>query len=108
VLQDELARADEDGGADAGPAGPASIAELARRVDSTPALAAAVRGVGLSSREYAIATLALAHAGGLAAKFVEGQPRGPLPPGVSKHNLDFVLQNRTRLTALGTHGAGAR
>jgi hypothetical protein len=73
--------------------------EIARRVDATPALAAAVKSVGLSSREYATAILALMEAS-IAHAFIKQGLAKQAPPGVSKHNLEFVRANEQQIVAL--------
>lgn len=98
VLEDEIARAEDDG--DDGRNGTGSLADFARQVEANPPLAAALRSVGLSSREYATAVFALFEAG-MTDAFIEQKLLKQAPPEVSKHNLDFVRQNRVQLTAMG-------
>ena len=99
-LEDELERgADEDDdGMDLGSG--VSLDEFARRVDGNPALAAALRSAGLSSREYATAVFALLEAGMVDGLMEQGLLKSP-PPEASVHNLQFVRQNRARLTTMG-------
>jgi hypothetical protein len=104
VLADEIARADE-GDQDDGANGAGTIAEYAARVESSPALAAAVKAVGLSPREYATAALALLHAA-TAQAFMDQKLLAKLPPEVSQRNLDFVRQHRARLEKLGVFPKG--
>lgn len=109
ALADEIARtedAEEDGRWNDDSNG-VTVTEYARRVDSTPALAAAVKSVGLSSREYAIATLALMEAS-IAHAFMKMQGAMQAPPGVSKHNLEFVRANEKQIAALGIQGQDGR
>lgn len=99
VLADEIARAeDEDQDDDFG--GAESLAEFARRVDADPRLGAAIRSVGLTSREYSTALFALLQAG-LTAGLLDQKLLQQAPPELSKHNLDFVRQHRAELEALG-------
>ncbi len=99
VLEDEISRWDDDDADDA-PNGAGTISEFTRRVEVNPALAAAIRSVGLTPREYATALLALLQAA-LTDGLIEQKLLKQAPPEVSKHNLDFVRQHRAQLTATG-------
>lgn len=100
TLADEIARAEDDDQADDDSRDGLTITEYARRIDGTPALAAAIRSVGLSSREYATAVLALLEAG-IAHAFMQQQALKQAPPGVSPHNLEFVRTHEKQIAALG-------
>jgi hypothetical protein len=101
VLADEIAGLEES--ADAGDTSedaPQTLSEMARRVDAVPALAAAVRGAGMTSREFATAQLALAQVG-LAHALLKSSPPGtPPPPGILKENLEFVRLHEKEITSL--------
>ncbi len=99
VLEDEISRWDDDD-ADDDLNGAGTISEFTRRVEVNPALAAAIRSVGLTPREYATALLALLQAT-LTDGLIEQKLLKQAPPEVSRHNLDFVRQHRAQLTATG-------
>jgi hypothetical protein len=109
VLSDEIARAEEqddddvDVGDDWNEA--MTIAGMARRIDTTPEAAAAVRAVGLSSREYATASLTLLHAS-LADAMLKQKLLKQVPPEVSKRNLEFVQAHAKEIEALGIFSEG--
>jgi hypothetical protein len=101
VLADEIQRLEEAGDANATPTdNPTTLAEMARRVDSVPALAAAVRGAGMTSREFATAQLALMQTG-IAHALLKSSPAGTPPPaGVLKENLEFFRLHEKELESL--------
>ena len=107
VLSDEIARAEEedDGDVDFDWNEAMTIAGMARRIDTTPEAAAAVRAVGLSSREYATASLALLHAS-LADAMLKQKLLKQVPPEVSKRNLEFVQAHAKEIEALGIFSEG--
>lgn len=107
VLSDEIARAEEedDGEVDVDWNEAMTIAGMARRIDTTPEAAAAVRAVGLSSREYATASLALLHAS-LADAMLKQKLLKQVPPEVSKRNLEFVQAHAKEIEALGIFSEG--
>jgi hypothetical protein len=97
VLADEIDRLEQaaDGGTAAD--NPKTLAEMAARVDAVPALAAAVRAAGLTSREFATAQLALLQTG-LAYGLLKASPAGTPPPaGVLKENLEFFRVHEKEL-----------
>ena len=101
VLADEIQRLEEGADASATPTdNPTTLAEMARRVDSVPALAAAVRGAGMTSREFATAQLALMQTG-IAHALLKSSPAGTPPPaGVLKENLEFFRLHEKELESL--------
>ena len=101
VLVDEIERLEQE--ADAGTSSadnPKSLSEMAAKVDSVPALAAAVRAAGMTSREFATAQLALLQTG-LAHALLKASPAGtPAPPGVLKENLEFFRLHEKELESI--------
>jgi len=102
ALAEEIARLEDAEGADAGADwGEAmTVAGLTRRIDATPAAAAAVRAVGLTSREYALASLALINAK-LADTMIQQKLLKQAPPEVSQRNLEFVRAHAKEIDAMG-------
>ncbi len=98
VLAEEIERLEQ--AAEADTVEPKSLSEMAATVDSKPALAAAVRAAGLTSREFATAQLALLQTG-LAHALLKASPAGTPPPaGVLKENLDFFRANEKELESI--------
>jgi hypothetical protein len=98
VLVDEIERLEQE--SDASADHPKSLSEMAARVDSVPALAAAVRAAGMTSREFATAQLALLQTG-LAHALLKASPAGtPAPPGVLKENLEFFRLHEKELESI--------
>jgi hypothetical protein len=101
VLGDEIERLEQE--ADAGSPSaenPKTLSEMAARVDAVPALAAAVRAAGLTSREFATAQLALLQTG-LAHALLKASPAGTPPPaGVLKENLEFFRVHEKELESI--------
>lgn len=103
VLADEIARADE--GTAGNGANGTTIADFAKSLESTPALAAAIKSAGLSSREYATAALALMQAA-MIQGLIDQKMLAKAPPDVSQQNVDFVRLNRAKLEAMGVFPKG--
>ena len=59
ALADEIARLEEGADSDVNLNGATTLSEMARRLDAVPAFAAAVRGAGMTTREFATAQLSL-------------------------------------------------
>ena len=98
VLAEEIERLEQ--AAEADTVEPKSLSVMAATVDSKPALAAAVRAAGLTSREFATAQLALLQTG-LAHALLKASPAGTPPPaGVLKENLDFFRANEKELESI--------
>jgi len=77
---------DEDDGDDA-----ESVEDIARKLDAQPQVRAVLARHGLTSREYATATLAALHAGMVLA--VEKAPGAKLPPDLTpeqRANIDLL------------------
>ena len=100
ALADEIARLEETDASMTTADAPETLSEMARRVDAVPALAAAVRGAGMTSREFATVQLALLQTG-LAHALLKASPAGtPPPPGVLKENLEFFRLHEKELQQL--------
>lgn len=101
VLGDEIQRLEEADDANATSTdNPKTLSEMAARIDAVPALAAAVRGAGMTSREFATAQLALMQAG-IAHALLKASPAGTPPPaGVLKENLEFLRLHEKELETL--------
>jgi hypothetical protein len=101
ALAGEIDRLQEAAESGATLEGATTLTEMARRMDAVPAFAAAVRGAGLTTREFATAQLALLQAG-IAHALLKGSPGKAPPPGVSKENLEFVRLHEPEIEALRT------
>ena len=99
ALADEIERLEEAAESGVTLEGATTLTEMARRMDAVPAFAAAVRGAGLTTREFATAQLALLQAG-IAHALLKGSPDKAPPPGVSKENLEFVRLHQQEIEAL--------
>jgi hypothetical protein len=76
-----------------------SLDELVARIDTIPAVRAAIHSAGLTAREYVVFTFSLFQ-NGLAAWAVS-QPGGQLPPGTLMANVNFYRAHEAALQALG-------
>ncbi len=100
VLGEEIERLEQEADAGTSADNPKSLSGMAAKVDSVPALAAAVRAAGLTSREFATAQLALLQTG-LAHALLKASPAGtPAPPGVLKENLEFFRLHEKELESI--------
>jgi hypothetical protein len=105
ALADEIGRLEEAAEPSVTLEGATTLAEMARRMDAIPAFATAVRGAGLTTREFATAQLALLQAG-IAHALLKGSPEKPPPPGVSKENLEFVRLHEQEIEGLRRASTG--
>jgi hypothetical protein len=99
TLADEIARLEESAASDLTLEGATTLSEMARRLDGVPAFAAAVRGAGMTTREFATAQLALLQTG-IAYALLKSSPGQQPPPGVSKDNLEFMRLHEQEIEAL--------
>ena len=99
TLADEIARLEESADSDVTLNGATTISEMARRLDAVPAFAAAVRGAGMTTREFATAQLSLLQTG-IAYALLKSSPGKQPPPGVSKENLEFMRLHEQEIEAL--------
>jgi hypothetical protein len=68
-------------------------------MDGVPGVKSALKGAGMTSREYMVLSLSLFQ-NGLAAWALE-QPGGKLPPGVKMANVTFYRTHKAELEKLG-------
>ena len=99
TLTDEIQRLEESADSGVTLEGATTLSELARRLDGVPAFAAAVRGAGMTTREFATAQLALLQTG-IAYALLKSSPGQQPPPGVSKDNLEFMRLHEQEIEAL--------
>ncbi len=99
ALADEIERLEESADSSVSLDGVTTLTEMARRLDGVPAFAAAVRGAGMTTREFATAQLALLQTG-IAHALLKSSPGKQPPPGVSKENLEFMRLHEQEIEAL--------
>lgn len=99
ALADEIARLEESADSDVTLEGATTLSEMVQRLDAVPAFAAAVRGAGMTTREFATAQLALLQTG-IAYALLKSSPGKQPPPGVSKDNLEFMRLHEQEIGAL--------
>jgi hypothetical protein len=99
VLAEEIERLEQSDDEDAALGNARTLSEMAGKIDALPALAAAVRGAGMTTREFATAELALLQAG-LAYGLQKAGRLKQLPDEVSKENVEFVRQHEREIEAL--------
>ena len=99
ALSDEIARLEESADSGVTLDGATTLSEMARRLDAVPAFAAAVRGAGMTTREFATAQLSLLQTG-IAYALLKSSPGKQPPPGVSKENLEFMRLHEQEIEAL--------
>jgi hypothetical protein len=78
---------------------PKSLNDMATRMDAVPQVKSALRGAGMTSREYLLFSLSVFH-NGMAAWALE-QPGGKLPPGAKMTNVNFYRAHEAELKKLG-------
>jgi len=105
ALADEIERLEETAESGATLEGATTLTEMARRMDSVPAFAAAVRAAGMTTREFATAQLALLQTGIAYALLKSSSGKQP-PPGVSKDNLEFMRLHEQEIEALRRASTG--
>ena len=99
VLAEEIERLEQSDDEDAALGNARTLSEMAGKIDTLPALAAAVRGAFMTTREFATAELALLQAG-LAYGLQKAGRLKQLPDEVSKENVEFVRQHEREIEAL--------
>jgi hypothetical protein len=99
ALADEIARLEESADSDVSLDGATTLSDMVQRLDAVPAFAAAVRGAGMTTREFATAQLALLQTG-IAYALLKSSPGKQPPPGVSKENLEFMRLHEQEIEAL--------
>jgi len=76
-----------------------SLNGMAARMDKVSGVKSALKGAGMTSREYLVFSLSVFE-NGMAAWALE-QPRGKLPPGVKMANVNFYRAHKAELEKLG-------
>lgn len=99
ALAEEIERLEQGDDEDASLGNARTLSEMAGKIDALPALAAAVRGAGMTTREFATAELALVQAG-LAYGLQKAGQLKQLPDEVSKENVEFLRQHEQEIKAL--------
>lgn len=78
---------------------PKSLNDMATRMDGVPQVKSALKGAGMTSREYLLFSFSVFH-NGMAAWALE-QPGGTLPPGAKMTNINFYRAHEAELKKLG-------
>ena len=76
-----------------------SLNELAAQMDGVPQVNSALKGAGMTSREYLLFSFSVFQ-NGMAAWALQ-QPGGTLPPGINMANVKFYRAQEAELTRLG-------
>lgn len=79
--------------------GAKSLNGTAARMDGVPAVKSALKGAGMTSREYLLFSFSVFQ-NGMAAWALE-QPGGKLPPGTKPANVNFYRAHKAELEKLG-------
>lgn len=77
---------------------PESLNDMAARMDKVSGVKAALKGAGMTSREYLVFSLSVFE-NGMAAWALE-QPGGKLPPGMKMANVNFYRAHKAELENL--------
>ncbi|HEX6536278.1 MAG TPA: hypothetical protein VF041_16930 [Gemmatimonadaceae bacterium] len=94
AVREELAKRENDGTPDA-----KTIADIGAQFDALPPAKRAINAAGLTSREYALATMSLFQAS-MAAALMDAKGKfqlKELPKGTPKENVDFVRAHKAEL-----------
>jgi hypothetical protein len=78
---------------------PKSLNDTAVQMDRVPQVKSALKGAGMTSREYLVFSWSVFQ-NGMAAWALD-QPGGKLPPGVKMANVDFYREHEAELKKLG-------
>ena len=78
---------------------PKSLNDMAVQMDGVPQVKSALKGAGMTSREYLLFSFSVFQ-NGMAAWALE-QPGGKLPPGVKMANVNFYRAHEAELKKLG-------
>ena len=78
---------------------PKSLNDMAVRLDGVPQVKSALKGAGMTSREYLLFSFSVFQ-NGMAAWALQ-QPGGTLPPGIKMANVTFYRAHEAELTKLG-------
>jgi hypothetical protein len=75
-----------------------SIDQMVAKLNSVPAVKAALQGAGMTPREYIVFSMSIFQTG--MATWALGQSGGKLPPGVSMANVNFYRKNEAAMSRL--------
>lgn len=78
---------------------PKSLNDMATRVDGVSQVKSALKGAGMTSREYLLFSFSVFH-NGMAAWALD-QPGGKLAPGIKMTNVNFYRAHEAELKKLG-------
>lgn len=76
-----------------------SLNDLVARLDGVPAVKSAMKGAGMTSREYLLFAFSVFQNG--MAVWALDQPGGTLPPGTKPANITFYRAHKAELEKLG-------
>ena len=82
-----------------GDEGSKSLNDMAARMDGVPAVKSALKGAGMTSREYLLFSFSVFQNGMTA--WALDQPDGKLPPGMKMANVNFYRAHEAELKKLG-------
>jgi hypothetical protein len=77
---------------------PASLGELASRLDASPGVRAAIASAGMTTRQYVVFSWSLLTSA--VAAWALDQPGAKPLSGTARANVDFVKKHRSRIRAL--------
>lgn len=97
--REALDKAESDKDGDDGD--PKTLEDMTRRIEREPRLASAIKGAGLTSREYSLITLSFFQAM-FAHMMQKSGALKDLPKEVPPENVQFVQQNEAELTQIFT------
>jgi hypothetical protein len=78
---------------------PKSLNDMAVQMDRVPQVKSALKGAGMTSREYLLFSFSVFQ-NGMAAWALD-QPGGKLPPGVKMANVNFYRAHEAEMKKLG-------
>ena len=100
ALAEEVERLEQSDDEDAALGNARTLSEMAAKIDAQPALAAAVRGAGMTTREFATAELALLQAALAYGLQKAGTAQDSCRTRSSSENVEFVRQHEREIEAL--------
>ena len=82
-----------------------TLDQLVAKIDANPQMRQAIQGADVSTREYAVFSLAVLQAA--MASWALQQPGGKLAPGTSMDKVNFYRRNQAALTKIGEESNAA-
>lgn len=82
-----------------------TLDQLVAKIDASPPMRQAIQGAGMTSREYAIFSLAMLQTA--MASWALEQTGGKLAPGASMDNVNFYRRNQAAITKIGEESNAA-